>query len=106
MINSLNTCSTLLVHRVARCSHEAVTQWSFPITKRSLFGGSIDLELTRKRGERAPLVVSLVVFLAGVMVIEKAVPHGQWLSPFIGFALLLLAVLWPMHPGWLVTGDV
>jgi hypothetical protein len=62
--------------------------------------------LTRKRGERAPLVVSLVVFLAGMIVIEKAVPYGNRLSPFICVALLLLAVLWFMHPAWLVTGDV
>ena len=44
--------------------------------------------------------------LAGVMVIEKAVPGGHRLSPFFGVALLLLAVLWLMHPAWLVTGDV
>jgi len=39
--------------------------------------------------------------LAGVMVIEKTVPGGQRLSPFIGVALLLLAVLWLVHPTWL-----
>jgi len=39
--------------------------------------------------------------LAGVMVIEKTIPSGQRLSPFIGVALLLLAVLWLVHPTWL-----
>jgi predicted metal-binding membrane protein len=44
--------------------------------------------------------------LTGVMVVEKEVPGGQRLSPVIGVALLLLAVLWLMHPSWLVTGNV
>ena len=39
--------------------------------------------------------------LAGVMVVEKTYPGGQRLSPVIGFALLLLAVLWLVHPTWL-----
>ena len=43
--------------------------------------------------------------LAGVMVIEKTFPGGQRLSPFIGVALLGLAVLWLVHPVWLsITG--
>jgi predicted metal-binding membrane protein len=43
--------------------------------------------------------------LAGVMVIEKTFPGGQRLSPFIGVALLGLAVLWLVHPAWLsITG--
>ena len=49
-------------------------------------------------------VESLVsmALLTGVMVMEKTLPGGQRLSPFVGVALLLLAVLWLMHPAWLV----
>jgi predicted metal-binding membrane protein len=39
--------------------------------------------------------------LAGVMVIEKAVPGGQRLSPLLGATLLGLAALWLVHPNWL-----
>jgi hypothetical protein len=39
--------------------------------------------------------------LTGAMVIEKAVPGGKRLSPFIGIMLLLLGVLWLAHPVWL-----
>lgn len=39
--------------------------------------------------------------LTGVMVVEKTYPGGQRLSPVIGFVLLLLAVLWLVHPIWL-----
>jgi predicted metal-binding membrane protein len=39
--------------------------------------------------------------LAGVMVVEKVVPHGRRLSPAIGMALLLLAGLWAFHPAGL-----
>jgi predicted metal-binding membrane protein len=39
--------------------------------------------------------------LTGAMVIEKAVPGGKRLSPFIGMMLLLLAGLWLAHPFWL-----
>ncbi|HEX6481155.1 MAG TPA: DUF2182 domain-containing protein [Ktedonobacteraceae bacterium] len=39
--------------------------------------------------------------LTGAMVIEKAVPGGKRLSPFLGIILLLLAVLWLAHPVWL-----
>jgi predicted metal-binding membrane protein len=39
--------------------------------------------------------------LTGVMVVEKAVPGGKHLTPFIGVALLLLAVLWTVEPAWL-----
>jgi predicted metal-binding membrane protein len=42
--------------------------------------------------------------LAGVMVVEKAVPGGQRLSPILGVALLLLAALWLAHPAWLLAG--
>jgi predicted metal-binding membrane protein len=42
--------------------------------------------------------------LAGVMVVEKAVPGGQRLSPMLGAALLLLAALWLAHPVWLLAG--
>jgi predicted metal-binding membrane protein len=44
--------------------------------------------------------------LTGVMVVEKTYPGGQRLSPIIGFALLLLAVLWLVHPAWLSLGGV
>ena len=40
--------------------------------------------------------------LAGVTVVEMAVPGGQRLSPVIGAALLLLAVLWLALPTWAV----
>src|ERR1700694_1164521 len=36
--------------------------------------------------------------LTGVMVVEKTFPGGRRLSPVIGIALLLLAVLWLGHP--------
>jgi predicted metal-binding membrane protein len=39
--------------------------------------------------------------LAGVMVIEKALPGGRRIAPFIGVACLLLAGLWLLHPAWL-----
>jgi len=45
-------------------------------------------------------LVSMAV-LTGVMVVEKTFPGGQRLSPVIGIALLLLAVLWLAHPAWL-----
>lgn len=41
--------------------------------------------------------------LAGVMTIEKAVPGGRRLSPVVGIVMLLLAVLWVVHPAWLVV---
>ena len=37
--------------------------------------------------------------LTGVMVVEKAVPGGRWLSPVVGGLLLLLAVVWVLQPG-------
>ena len=40
-----------------------------------------------------------MVGLAGVMVVEKAVPGGRWLSPVVGAGLLLLAVAWVLQPG-------
>jgi predicted metal-binding membrane protein len=43
-----------------------------------------------------------MVALTGVMVIEKTMPGGKRLSPLIGIALLLLALLWFAHPVWLV----
>jgi len=39
--------------------------------------------------------------LTGAMVIEKAVPGGKRLSPFTGVLLLLLGILWLIHPLWL-----
>lgn len=41
--------------------------------------------------------------LAGVMVVEKTFPGGQRLRPVIGIVLLLLAVLWFVHPTWLLS---
>src|SRR5713101_9562731 len=46
-------------------------------------------------------LVSMAV-LTGVMVVEKTFPGGQRLSPVLGIALLLLAVLWLAHPVWLL----
>ncbi|HEU5441911.1 MAG TPA: DUF2182 domain-containing protein [Ktedonobacterales bacterium] len=40
--------------------------------------------------------------LAGVMVIERAIPGGRRIVPFVGVALLVLAVIWCLHPAWLV----
>ena len=40
--------------------------------------------------------------LAGVMTIEKAVPGGRRIGPWVGIALLLLAALWLAHPAWLI----
>jgi predicted metal-binding membrane protein len=40
--------------------------------------------------------------LAGVMVVEKTIPGGRWLSPVVGSALMLLAVVWTIHrSSWL-----
>jgi predicted metal-binding membrane protein len=44
--------------------------------------------------------------LTGAMVIEKAIPGGKRLSPFIGVMLLLLAVLWLAHPTWLQRAGI
>ncbi len=43
--------------------------------------------------------------LTGLMVVEKTYPGGQRLSPLLGIALLLLAVLWMVHPVWLLAGS-
>jgi predicted metal-binding membrane protein len=39
--------------------------------------------------------------LTGAMVIEKTVSGGKRLSPVIGIILLLLGLLWLVHPIWL-----
>ena len=44
--------------------------------------------------------------LTGVMVIEKAIPGGKRLSPFIGVMFLLLGVLWLAHPIWLQRAGI
>ena len=44
--------------------------------------------------------------LTGAMVIEKAVPGGKRLSPFIGILLLLLGILWLAHPVWLLRAGI
>jgi predicted metal-binding membrane protein len=42
--------------------------------------------------------------LTGVMVMEKAIPGGSRISPAVGVVLLLLALLWLVHPAWLQIG--
>ena len=44
--------------------------------------------------------------LTGAMVIEKTMPGGKRLSPFIGIILLLLGILWLVHPIWLQRGGI
>src|SRR6266699_2390487 len=44
--------------------------------------------------------------LTGVMVIEKAMPGGKRRSPLIGIALLLLGIVWLVHPLWLRSAGV
>src|SRR5438552_17167393 len=53
-------------------------------------------------------VSSLVsmALLTGVMVMEKTFPGGRRLSPIIGVVLLLLALLWLVHPVWLPVNGV
>jgi predicted metal-binding membrane protein len=43
--------------------------------------------------------------LTGLMVVEKTYPGGQRLSPWLGIGLMLLAVLWLVHPAWLLAGS-
>jgi predicted metal-binding membrane protein len=43
--------------------------------------------------------------LAGVMVVEKAVPGGRRLAPAIGIICLILAALWLLHPAWLAIAN-
>jgi predicted metal-binding membrane protein len=45
--------------------------------------------------------LAVMAVLAGLMVIEKALPGGQRLSPLLGVVLLGLAALWLVHPTWL-----
>jgi predicted metal-binding membrane protein len=55
------------------------------------------------------LVVSSLVSMAvltGVMVMEKTFRGGRRLSPIIGVVLLLLALLWLVHPVWLPVNGV
>jgi predicted metal-binding membrane protein len=44
--------------------------------------------------------------LTGAMVIEKTVPGGKRLSPVLGIMLLLLGVLWLVHPAWLLRAGI
>jgi hypothetical protein len=44
--------------------------------------------------------------LTGAMVIEKIMPGGKRLSPFIGIVLLLLGLLWFAHPVWLIRAGI
>jgi predicted metal-binding membrane protein len=41
--------------------------------------------------------------LTGLIVVEKTYPGGQRLSRLFG--IVLLAVLWLMHPAWLLAGS-
>ena len=50
--------------------------------------------------------LAAMVALTGAMVIEKTMPGGKRLSPFIGIALLLLGLLWFVHPAWLVRAGI
>src|SRR5262249_46745900 len=50
--------------------------------------------------------VGWMLALTGVMVAEKDLPAGRWLTPAVGFALLALAVVWWVHPGWLPRAAV
>ena len=43
--------------------------------------------------------------LTGLMIVEKTYPGGQRLRPWLGIALLLLMVLWLVHPAWLLAGS-
>jgi len=44
--------------------------------------------------------------LTGAMVIEKTMPGGKRLSPLIGIILLLLGLLWLVHPVWLLRAGI
>jgi len=44
--------------------------------------------------------------LTGAMVIEKTMPGGKRLSPFIGIILILLGILWFAHPYWLQRAGI
>ncbi len=44
--------------------------------------------------------------LTGAMVIEKTVPGGKRLSPLIGMMMLLLGLLWLVHPVWLQRAGI
>ncbi len=44
--------------------------------------------------------------LTGAMVIEKTAPGGKRLSPFFGIVLLLLGILWFVHPVWLQRAGI
>jgi predicted metal-binding membrane protein len=45
--------------------------------------------------------LTVMSVLAGVMLLEKAVPGGRRLSSVVGGMLLVLAVLWLIHPAGL-----
>jgi predicted metal-binding membrane protein len=45
--------------------------------------------------------LTVMSVLAGVMLGEKVVPGGRRLSPVVGGMLLVLAVLWLIHPAGL-----
>jgi predicted metal-binding membrane protein len=50
--------------------------------------------------------VGWMLALTGVMVVEKDLPGGRWLTPAVGITLLALAVVWWVHPGWLPSAGV
>lgn len=49
--------------------------------------------------------IAWMAVLTGLMMVEKTYPGGQRLSPWLGIALLLLMVLWLVHPAWLLSGS-
>jgi predicted metal-binding membrane protein len=46
--------------------------------------------------------VTWMAALAGIILVEKAVPGGRWLSPVVGLVLFLLAALWASDSTWLL----
>ena len=50
--------------------------------------------------------VGWMLALTGIMAMEQDIPGGRWLTPAVGFALLALAVVWWIHPGWLPGAQV
>jgi predicted metal-binding membrane protein len=45
--------------------------------------------------------IGWMLAFTGVMVVEKDIPSGRWVTTIVGVVLLALALLWWMHPSWL-----
>lgn len=45
--------------------------------------------------------IGWMLALTSVMVVENNIPSGRWLTPSVGVFLLVLALVWWMHPGGL-----